>query len=559
MKRLLLLMLGLALTAPLSFGQQYVILKTDTFAAATTSGSGATVRTIGTSMTFARISWNVSGGTLAACSVKVQTSANGTVWVDLSGSTATCTSNGTGAYLATTPNYIRVSLATKSATAVLTTTLVGWMALPVSTITGSGAPSNPCPSDGVFYQNTLTGDLYLCEGVTWTLISFGGGGAISGSGANGRSTFWTGAATLSSDSHYLWDNTLKRLSLAAGGSLLMADMTQGSILFAGAGGLLTQDNPNLFWDATNKRVGIGTAAPNVSIDVTQDSAAIDINPTGAAANGSYIQLRGAGEQTTVINNSHLDGSPIGLTIQLSASLVNAFNTTMTGLYTTASPYVEDGHTVTDLTAIHLTSPIPSGAGSISNNHGLLIDDQAVPGATNYAINTGLGKVKLGAVSGEVILDGATASKCTKFDSNKAVVSDAGPCITSGSLTQAGLGAPIQVGVVRAVSQVAAIGTTTIFTVGGSDAEFEAKFALNCDGTSAAATVNISLGWTDPSNTSQTQTLGSAIVCTALGASSYGNLSVAFNAKSATTITYATSIVNTPTYDIRGGLYQLTSN
>jgi hypothetical protein len=45
-------------------------------------------------------------------------------------------------------------------------------------------------------------------------------------------------------------------------------MTPGSVLFAGPSGLLSQDNPNLFWDNTNDRLGIGTAAPTQKLHVT---------------------------------------------------------------------------------------------------------------------------------------------------------------------------------------------------------------------------------------------------------------------------------------------------
>lgn len=43
--------------------------------------------------------------------------------------------------------------------------------------------------------------------------------------------------------------------------------TIGSVLFAGTGGILAQDNTNLFWDDTNNRLGIGIAAPQYSIHV----------------------------------------------------------------------------------------------------------------------------------------------------------------------------------------------------------------------------------------------------------------------------------------------------
>ncbi len=43
--------------------------------------------------------------------------------------------------------------------------------------------------------------------------------------------------------------------------------TQGSIIFAGASGVLSEDNDNLFWDDTNNRLGIGTATPSKTLDI----------------------------------------------------------------------------------------------------------------------------------------------------------------------------------------------------------------------------------------------------------------------------------------------------
>jgi hypothetical protein len=42
---------------------------------------------------------------------------------------------------------------------------------------------------------------------------------------------------------------------------LTTNLTAGSVPFIGASGLLSQDNTNLFWDNTNKRLGVGTNAP----------------------------------------------------------------------------------------------------------------------------------------------------------------------------------------------------------------------------------------------------------------------------------------------------------
>lgn len=58
--------------------------------------------------------------------------------------------------------------------------------------------------------------------------------------------------------------------MSMGGSITSA--TQGSVLFAGASGVLAQDNANLFWDDTNDALGIGTNSPNA------DSAKLSIFP-----------------------------------------------------------------------------------------------------------------------------------------------------------------------------------------------------------------------------------------------------------------------------------------
>ena len=54
---------------------------------------------------------------------------------------------------------------------------------------------------------------------------------------------------------------------------LTTNLTAGSVPFIGASGLLTQDNTNLFWDNTNKRLGIGTNAPAGSFEIVGTTAA----------------------------------------------------------------------------------------------------------------------------------------------------------------------------------------------------------------------------------------------------------------------------------------------
>lgn len=54
-------------------------------------------------------------------------------------------------------------------------------------------------------------------------------------------------------------------SVAIGSAITSA--TAGSVLFAGASGVLQQDNANFFWDDTNNRLGIGKNNPSYALDV----------------------------------------------------------------------------------------------------------------------------------------------------------------------------------------------------------------------------------------------------------------------------------------------------
>jgi hypothetical protein len=70
------------------------------------------------------------------------------------------------------------------------------------------------------------------------------------------------------------------LPVANGGTGTATAFTQGSIVYAGASGVYSQDNANFLWDATNHRLGVGTTSPGTSIDVLNN------NPNGILIRGN---------------------------------------------------------------------------------------------------------------------------------------------------------------------------------------------------------------------------------------------------------------------------------
>jgi hypothetical protein len=61
--------------------------------------------------------------------------------------------------------------------------------------------------------------------------------------------------------------TITTLPVTKGGTGTATAFTAGSVVFAGASGVYSQDNANFFWDNANDRLGIGTATPVNKLEV----------------------------------------------------------------------------------------------------------------------------------------------------------------------------------------------------------------------------------------------------------------------------------------------------
>jgi len=162
------------------------------------------------------------------------------------------------------------------------------------------------------------------SGIGVTSLSFGSTGLTP-------ATATTGAITVAGT-----------LGVANGGTGTATAFTAGSVVFAGASGVYTQDASNFVWDDTNNRLGIGTSSPGARLETSVTSA-------GATAEVLRLSNPGAGANTQA---------------QINFSTTSTSYATITGGYGAAAP--------------QMVFNLPSGtAGNyiwqISNNEAMRID------------------------------------------------------------------------------------------------------------------------------------------------------------------------------------------
>lgn len=91
-----------------------------------------------------------------------------------------------------------------------------------------------------------------------------------------------------------WTGTL---GVTRGGTGTGTTFTAGSILFAGASGVYSQNNANLFWDNANNRLGIGTTSPLQKLHVYEGNAIFE------AYNGTAYRNRAIIIQPSVVDSA----------------------------------------------------------------------------------------------------------------------------------------------------------------------------------------------------------------------------------------------------------------
>jgi hypothetical protein len=151
--------------------------------------------------------------------------------------------------------------------------------------------TTPTTAGGTGLTSYTAGDLiYYASGTTLTTLAIGATGRWLGS--SGTAPQWNAPAALtktddtnvtltlggSASTALLnaasltlgWTGTL---AVSRGGTGTGTAFTAGSIVFAGASGVYSQDNASLFWDDSNNRLGIGTSSPDARLAVQETNTA----------------------------------------------------------------------------------------------------------------------------------------------------------------------------------------------------------------------------------------------------------------------------------------------
>ncbi len=103
-----------------------------------------------------------------------------------------------------------------------------------------------------------------------------------------------------------------RLTAATTGGIgsVLASATVGSILFVDTGSTLGEDNTKLFWDSTNKRLGLGTVSPGTVLEIAGagNTAALTLGSGSATAVSAASTARIIYNQSTDKLQASLNGA-----------------------------------------------------------------------------------------------------------------------------------------------------------------------------------------------------------------------------------------------------------
>jgi hypothetical protein len=264
------------------------------------TNTGVSASTYGSASSVPVLAINAQGQVTSASSSSIAIAASqitsGTVTVAQGGTGATTLTgyvkgNGTSAFTAsatipasdissgaaltkTDDTNVTLTLGGSPTTALLAATSItaGWTGQLAVSRGGTGAST--LAANGVLLGNGTSAISATAVGTTGQVLVGNTGGAptwatLSGIGVTSFSAGTTGLTPASATTGAI--TLAGTLNVANGGTGTATAFTAGSVVFAGASGVYTQDNANLFWDNTNDRLGIGTSSPTSKLHIVDEN------------------------------------------------------------------------------------------------------------------------------------------------------------------------------------------------------------------------------------------------------------------------------------------------
>lgn len=89
-------------------------------------------------------------------------------------------------------------------------------------------------------------------------------------------------------------------------ALTVTGLTNGSVIYAGSGGAISQNNAAFFWDNSGKKLGIGTASPNSRLSLTGEAENVFVEErvyaTSSNTGALYARARGTVASPSAVQN-----------------------------------------------------------------------------------------------------------------------------------------------------------------------------------------------------------------------------------------------------------------
>jgi hypothetical protein len=159
-------------------------------------------------------------------------------------------------------------------------------------VANGGTGITTTPINGALLIGNATGytSATLTQGTGITITNGAGSITIANTGVTSFSAGTTGLTPSTATTGAV--SLAGTLAVGNGGTGTATAFTTGSVVFAGASGVYSQNNSKVFWDNTNFRLGVGTASPSVTLAMSAtDAILIPVGTTGQQPTGAAGMLR----------------------------------------------------------------------------------------------------------------------------------------------------------------------------------------------------------------------------------------------------------------------------